>query len=165
MDSEISNLVKKTDFASFPAVQENVGSKRRSSRLKHGSTSQGSDSDSTVETNKLLVHTSKSENRDPFEYAEDQKRLPTYQFNTSSELRALILKKPQAEEFRDGEDSLLTYERNSSSAKRFRTSDVKGEQDVLFDSFDDDDAKEYSIFQVPDDPTEFKIMCGAPIAG
>ena len=30
---------------------------------------------------------------------------------------------------------------------------------------DDDDVKEYSIFQVPDDPTKFRDMCGAPIGG
>ena len=119
MDSEISDLVKKMDFTSIPSVQENSGEQRRSSRLKHGSMSQASDSDSTVETNKLLVRASKSENRDPFEYAEDKTMLPTYEINRSSDLRALILnKKPAAKDFLDRENLLPTNERNSSSANR-----------------------------------------------
>ena len=51
------------------------------------------------------------------------------------------------------------FDRNISSANRLWTSEIKGEQDVLYDLCNDDDMKEYSIFQVPDDPMEFEAMC------
>ena len=57
------------------------------------------------------------------------------------------------------------FDRNISSANRLWTSEIKGEQDVLYDLCNDDDMKEYSIFQVPDDPTEFEDMCGTAIGG
>ena len=68
MDSDINDLVQKMDFASIPEQKEpnnsEISRNRRSSRLRHGSTSQGnvdSDSDSTIDPNQLVIQNDKSE--------------------------------------------------------------------------------------------------------
>ena len=81
MDPDITNLVQKTDFASIPeskGLNDTEGSLGgRSTRLKHGATSQGnvdSDPDLTIYPKQLVIRNEKSETREFFTYLEGKNR-------------------------------------------------------------------------------------------
>ena len=87
MDSEISDLVKKMDFAGIPEAEgynDKEGLTRRSARLKHGSVPCDLDSDSTVDSRNLVVREDRSENKNSFAYSENKMTLPTYEINRPS---------------------------------------------------------------------------------
>ena len=58
---------------------------------------------------------------------------------------------------------MLRTFKETSSAQQLQSPDIKGEQAFSCDSYNNDDVKEYSIFEVLEDPTELKVMCGALI--
>ena len=117
MDSDINDLVQKMDFASIPEQKEpnnsEISRNRRSSRLRHGSTSQGnvdSDSDSTIDPKQLVTRNEKSETGESFTYLEEKLSIPKIEINRSA-------------------------------SQRLRESVTKGEQDVMRDVCKDDDVK------------------------
>ena len=141
MDPNITDLVHNMDFVSIPELKGLSNTEKSlnhcSARLKHGATAQGN-----VDSNS--------------DSTIDPKQLVTR--NNKSETRESFT-------YLEEKISIPKIEINRSSSQRLRASVTKGEQDVMRDSCDDDDVKEYSIFQVPDDPNEFCAMCGAPIGG